>query len=248
MVGKLLLRGMLAGLIAGVLMFAFAHTFGEPLVDQAIGFEEAAAQAAGEAAEPELVSRTTQAGIGLFTGIMAYSIAVGGLFALVFAFVQGRVSSLGARGTSMVIALAAFVSVVIVPNIKYPANPPAVGSPDTIGVRTELFFLMIVVAIAALIAAVSLGRRLSQRFGAWNGTVAAGLAYVVFIGLVQYLLPAINEVPENYPAMLLWNFRTTTIGMHVILWAAVGLVFGVFAERQLGVPAGVRRSAAPVLH
>ncbi|MDM9645132.1 CbtA family protein [Rhizobium sp. S163] len=248
MVGKLLLRGMLAGLIAGVLVFAFAHTFGEPLVDQAIGFEEAAAQAAGEAAEPELVSRATQAGIGLFTGVMAYSIAVGGIFALIFAFVQGRVSSLGARGTSAVIAAAAFVAIVIVPNIKYPANPPAVGNPDTIGVRTELFFLMIVVSIAALIAAISLARRLAPRFGAWNGAIIAGFAYVLFIGVVQYLLPVINEVPENYSALVLWQFRTTSIGMHAILWTVIGLAFGALAERKLAVASAVRRPAAPVLH
>jgi hypothetical protein len=247
MVGKLLLRGMLAGLIAGVLVFAFAHTFGEPLVDQAIGFEEAAAQAAGEAAEPELVSRATQAGIGLFTGVMAYSLAIGGLFALVFAFVQGRFSGLSARATSAVISIAAFVAVVLVPNIKYPANPPAVGNPDTIGVRTELFFLMIVVSIAALVAAIVLARRLAPRLGAWNGAIAAGLAYVVFIGLVQYLLPPINEVPENYSAMVLWRFRTTSIGMHVILWAVLGLVFGALAERRLGAGASAR-THAPVFH
>ncbi|WP_112944406.1 MULTISPECIES: CbtA family protein [unclassified Rhizobium] len=248
MVGRLLLRGMLAGLIAGVLVFAFAHTFGEPLVDQAIGFEEAAAQAAGEAAEPELVSRATQAGIGLFTGVMAYAIAVGGIFALIFAFVQGRVSSLSARGTSAGIAAAAFVAIVIVPNIKYPANPPAVGNPDTIGVRTELFFLMIVVSIAALIAAISLARRLAPRFGAWNGAIMAGFAYVLFIGVVQYLLPAINEVPENYSALVLWQFRTTSIGMHAILWTVIGLAFGALAERKLAVASAVRRPAAPVLH
>ncbi len=248
MVGKLLLRGMLAGLIAGILVFAFAHTFGEPLVDQAIGFEEAAAQAAGEPAEPELVSRATQAGIGLFTGTMAYSIAIGGIFALVFAYVQGRVSRLGARATSAVLAIFGFVAIVLVPNIKYPGNPPAVGNPDTIGVRTELFFLMIVVSIAALVAAVSLARRLAPRFGAWNGAIAAGLAYVVFIGLVQYLLPAINEVPETYSAMVLWSFRTTTIGMHVVLWAVIGLVFGALAERKIGVSSGVRRTGAPVFH
>lgn len=243
MVGKLLLRGMLAGLISGVLVFAFAHTFGEPLVDQAIAFEEAASQAAGEAAEPEIVSRATQAGIGLFTGVMAYSVAIGGLFALVFAFVQGRFSSLSARGTSAVIAAAAFVAVVLVPNIKYPANPPAVGNPDTIGVRTELFFLMIVVSIAALVAAFALARRLAPRFGAWNGAIVAGLAYVVFIGLVEYLLPPINEVPENYSALVLWHFRTTSIGMHVILWSALGLVFGALAERKLESKAGLRTHA-----
>ncbi|OHV19817.1 hypothetical protein EOS93_11705 [Rhizobium sp. RMa-01] len=238
MVGNLLLRGMLAGLIAGFLVFAFAHTFGEPLVDSAIAFEEASAQATGEAAEPEIVSRAMQAGPGLFTGVMAHSIAVGGLFALAFAFVHGRVGSLSARGTSAVIAIFAFVAIVLVPAIKYPANPPAVGNADTIGVRTELFFLMIVVSLAALIAAVALSRRLSERFGLWNGAIIAGIAYLVFIGLVLYLLPPINEVPENFSAMVLWRFRTTTLAMHAILWATLGLGFGALAEKRLAVKGG----------
>ncbi|MBB5667421.1 hypothetical protein GGE68_005667 [Rhizobium leguminosarum] len=248
MVGNLLLRGMLAGLVAGILVFAFAHIFGEPQVDAAIAFEEASAQAAGEAAEPEIVSRATQAGLGLFTGVMAYSIAVGGLFALAFAFVHGRVSSLSARGTSAVIALAAFVAIVLVPAIKYPANPPAVGNADTIGVRTELFFLMIVVSLAALIAAVTLSRRLSERFGLWNSAIIAGIAYLVFIGLVLYLLPPINEVPENFSAMVLWRFRTTTLAMHAILWATLGLAFGALAEKRLAVKNGQRSRPARAFH
>ncbi|MBY5739535.1 CbtA family protein [Rhizobium leguminosarum] len=240
MVGNLLLRGMLAGLIAGILVFAFAHTFGEPLVDAAIAFEEASAQAAGEVAEPEIVSRAMQAGPGLFIGVTAYSVAVGGLFSLAFAFVHGRLGSLSPRGTSAVIAIAAFVAIVLVPGIKYPANPPAVGNPDTIGVRTELFFLMIFVSVASLIAAVALSRRLAGRFGLWDGAIIAGIAYLVFIGVVLYLLPPINEVPENFSAMVLWRFRTTTLGMHAILWAALGLVFGALAERRLAVKGGLR--------
>ncbi len=243
MVGNLLLRGMIAGAIAGILVFAFAHTFGEPLVDQAIAFEEAAATAAGEAAEPEIVSRATQAGIGLFTGVMAYGIAVGGLFALAFAFVHGRFSKLSARGTAAVIALAAFVAIILVPGIKYPANPPAVGNPDTIGVRTELFFLMIVVSVGALVAAVAFARNLAVRFGIWNGSIIAGIAYIVFIGAVQYLLPPINEVPENYSAAVLWSFRTTSLGMHVVLWSVLAVVFGFLAEKRLETRSPVGRPA-----
>ena len=243
MVGNLLLRGMIAGAIAGILVFAFAHTFGEPLVDQAIAFEEAAATAAGEAAEPEIVSRATQASIGLFTGVMAYGIAVGGLFALAFAFVHGRFSKLSARGTAAVIALAAFVAIILVPGIKYPANPPAVGNPDTIGVRTELFFLMIVVSVGALVAAVAFARNLAVRFGIWNGSIIAGIAYIVFIGVVQYLLPPINEVPENYSAIVLWRFRITSLGMHVVLWSVLAVVFGMLAEKRLASQGTVGRPA-----
>ncbi|MCZ3380319.1 CbtA family protein [Rhizobium sp. AG207R] len=233
MVGRLLLRGMIVGALAGIFVFAFAHIFGEPLVDWAIGFEEKAAQAAGEAPEPEIVSRATQAGIGLFTGSVIFSTAIGGLFALVFSFVYGRISPLGARGTAALLALAAFMTISLVPDIKYPANPPAVGNPDTIGARTELFFIMIVASIVGMIVAVGFGRRLAARYGSWNGAIIAGIGYIVFIALIQYLLPSINEVPEQFSAVVLWRFRITSLGMHAILWATLGLAFGAWAERQL---------------
>ena len=86
MVGPLLLRGMLVGVFAGLRAFGFARIFGEPQVDRAIAFEEQMNQSKGEVPEPELVSRETQAGLGLFTGVIVYGAAVGGLFSLVFRF------------------------------------------------------------------------------------------------------------------------------------------------------------------
>jgi hypothetical protein len=234
MVGILLLRGMLVGVLAGILVFAFAHTFGEPLVDRAIAFEEQMSQAAGEAAEPELVSRATQAGLGLFTGIAIYSVAIGGLFALVFSFVYGRISPFGARGTAALLAAAAFIAIAVVPDLKYPANPPAVGNPDTIGVRTELFFIMLVISIAAMAFCVRLLRNLLPRYGVWNAAIISGVVFIVVIGLVQYLMPVINEVPEQFSAVVLWRFRIASLGMHAILWTTLGLAFGAWAERSLG--------------
>lgn len=233
MVGRLLLRGMLVGVLAGIFIFIFARIFGEPLVDWAIGFEEKAAQAAGEATEPEIVSRATQAGLGLFTGAMIFATAVGGLFALVFAFVYGRIGALSARGTAALLAVGAFVAISLVPVLKYPANPPAVGNPETIGARTELFFIMIVASVVGLIVAVGFGRRLAARFGIWNGAILAGIGYIAFIALIQSLLPAINEVPEQFSAAVLWQFRIASLAMHAILWTTLGLVFGAWAEHDL---------------
>ena len=80
MVGKLLLRGMLVGVIAGLLAFGFARIFGEPQVERAIAFEAQMSHVHGEASEPELVGREMQAGLGLFVGVIVYSAAIGGLF------------------------------------------------------------------------------------------------------------------------------------------------------------------------
>jgi predicted cobalt transporter CbtA len=232
MVGNLLLRGMLVGIFAGILAFGVAKIYGEPQVDRAIAFEEQTAQAAGEAPEPEIVSRATQASIGLLTGVLVYGASIGGLFSLVFAYTFGRISNFGPRGTAALLALAGFVAIVLVPDIKYPANPPSVGNPDTIGARTELFFVMLVISVAALTACVALARRLWAQYGGWNASIIAGLAFIVVIAIAQYALPAINEVPEKFSADLLWRFRTAALAIQVVLWTTIGLVFGAVVERS----------------
>ncbi|RQZ08108.1 hypothetical protein DIE15_32975 [Burkholderia sp. Bp9031] len=231
MVGKLLMRGMLAGIAAGLLTFGFARIVGEPQVDQAISFEEKTDAAKGEAPEPELVSRHTQAGVGLLTGVVTYGAAFGGLFSLVFAYAYGRGSRLPARPLAAWLALAAFVALVIVPNLKYPANPPSVGDPDTIGYRTGLFFLMIAISVATMVFSVSVRRHLLAKLGQWNASIVAGLVFVAIIAAVQIGLPSVSELPADFPAVLLWKFRVAAIGMQALMWTTIGLLFGAWVER-----------------
>jgi predicted cobalt transporter CbtA len=249
MTGGLLLRGMLVGLVAAMLSFCFLKLAGEPSVDRAIAFEaamdEAKAKAkADEAAakgqpapveqeEPELVSRPVQAGIGLLTGVTVYSTAFGGLFALVFAAAYRRMADLGPRATSALLAVVGFVAVYVTPMLKYPANPPSVGLPETIGMRTGLYFAMILISLAAIIAAGMLRNRLKPRFGVWNSALIAGGAYIVVMAVVAFALPTVNEVPEDFPATVLWQFRIASLGGQLIMWTTLGLLFGALAERQL---------------
>jgi len=233
MVGTLLMRGMLVGLAAGLLGFAFAEIFGEPQVDLAISFEGAMCLLRGQAPEPELVSREVQSTIGLLTGVVVYGASFGGLFALVFAFATGRVGKIGPRGLAALLALAGFIAIVLVPDLKYPANPPSVGNPDTIGIRTEMFFLMIVISVAAMVAAVILLRRLYGRLGAWNSALIAGGAFMAAIIVAQLLLPDVNEVPAEFPAVVLWRFRAAALGIQLVMWTSLGLLFGWLTERSL---------------
>lgn len=247
MVGTLLLRGMLVGLLAGFLSFAFLRVAGEPAVDRAIAFEasldaakakvradEAAASglpAPPEEGEPELVSRPTQAGLGLFTGVAIYNTAFGGLFALVFALAYGRMGAFGPRVTSGLLALSGFVAVSLVPGLKYAANPPAIGAPETIGMRTALYFATILLSLAAAIAAWKLRAMLQRRHGGWNATLAAVATYLVGMGVLALALPSVSEVPEGFPADVLWRFRVASLGAQGIMWAVIGLGFGAWTER-----------------
>lgn len=246
MVGNLLLRGMLAGFVAGILAFCFAEIFGEPQVDRAIAFEEQMAQAAGDMQMPELVSRPVQSGIGLFAGVVVYGAAMGGLLALAFAYVQGRSSHLRPRATSLLLALGAFLTIAVVPDIKYPANPPSIGHPDTIVYRTELFLAMLVTSLVALVLAVALARRLQSRTGAWNAYLIAGAAFVAVIAITQILLPSINEVPDQFSAVVLWRFRLASLGIQLVIWATIGLLFGALTERGVAPPFGGMLSGWPI--
>ena len=163
--GSLLWRGMIVGFVAALLSFGILKVVGEPAVDRAIAFESAmdeakakaehdAAVAKGETPPPpeedyEIVSRPTQAGIGLFTGVTTYSIAFGGLFALAFAICYGRMGNWSPRVTSALLALSGFLAVYAVPILKYPANPPSIGNPDTIGLRTAIYFGMILLSLGS---------------------------------------------------------------------------------------------------
>ncbi|WP_213991785.1 CbtA family protein [Sodalis sp. dw_96] len=233
MVGNMLMRGMLIGLVAALLAFGFARVFGEPQVNRAIAFEEKMNAAKGEAPEPVLVSRGVQSSVGLLTGIIGYGVGIGGLFSLVFAYCYGRAGRISPRMLAVLIAAAGFLSIIIVPELKYPANPPSVGNPDTIGYRTELYFFMIVLSIAGLVLAIKLGRGLAARHGAWSASLLAGLFYIVVMGIVQSVLPAINEVPADFPAVVLWQFRVASLGIQLILWCVLGLAFGIMTERSL---------------
>ena len=259
MVRTLLIRGMLVGLVAGLLVFGFGKLFGEPQVDRAITFETAmdAAKAKADMAkgmpmpldEPELVSRAVQAGLGLFTGVAVYATAFGGLFALVFAFAYGRVGDLSPRTVSALLAAGGIVALYLVPNLKYPANPPSVGDPDTIGMRTGFYFLMMLISIAAMVAAILVRQRLAPRHGGWSASLIGAAGYVVVVVIAaNFVLPVVNEVPRAFPAVVLWRFRMASLGMQAIMWTTIGLLFGWLTERAVarrsGLPAAGRLRSA----
>ncbi|WP_406862186.1 CbtA family protein [Streptomyces sp. HUAS MG47] len=240
-VRNLLVRGMLAGLIAGLFAFAVAYVAGEPSVDASIAVEEAAA--AKEAAahpghheeEAELVSRTVQSTAGLATGVLVYGVALGGIAALAYCFLAGRVGRFTPRATAALTAGAAFVTVYLVPFLKYPATPPAVGNPDTIGKRTTLFFLMILLSVLLGVAATMLGRRLAPRLGNWNATLVALAGFVVAVVLACAVLPGNEDaVAEGFPAAVLWDFRLAALAVQATLWAVFAAAFGYLADRVAG--------------
>jgi hypothetical protein len=235
MTRSLLIRGMLAGLVAGLLAAGFAALIGETQVSHAISFEAQLRQLSGQPADPVLVSRSVQSSIGMLTGMTIYGVAFGGIFAIVFALAYGRLGAIRARATAALLAGGGLLGIYLVPGLKYPANPPSIGHPDTIGRRTELYVDMLLLSVVILVGAVLLGRYLlsHRRFRGWDAALLGGLAYITATTVVMITLPSVNEVPATFPATVLWHFRIASAGIQLVLWTSLALLFGVLAERVL---------------
>ena len=269
LVGGLVVRAALVGALGGLAAFVFAWIFAEPLIQMAIDYEggrgeaeSALVVAAGGTVEPEgeeLISRTLQGTLGIGVGMVAFGLGMGCLFAVVYCLAYGRVGRVSARALSLLVAGAGFLALYLVPFLKYPANPPAVGNDATIAARAGLYGVMVVASVVAAFAAVWLGRTLAARWGAWTATLVAGLAYVVVVGLVMVVMPSLGTLTANAgqvgplltetpqpltdpsgaivfpgfdPDVLYW-FRLYSVLAQAILWGVIGVAFAPLAERLI---------------
>ncbi len=243
-----LVRGLLAGLVAGLATFFVAHLVGEPHVERAIALEEVGAAASSQASDSHSteeeaghsheeesaghshddeeafeVSRENQSTWGLLTGALTVGVALGGLVALVAAGTLGRLGRLLPGQSTAVISLIGFVSVALVPFLKYPATPPAVGSGDTIGDRTALYFGFLLLSLAAALLATYAACRLRERLGTYGCVVAGAAAYLLIVIVAGQVFGGVNEVGD-FPGDTLWFFRLSSLFTLATMWGVLGVV------------------------
>ena len=239
-----LVRGLLAGLFAGLLAFGVAYVVGEPSVNAAIAVEESgshdhaadeAPAASGDtAAHDTVVPRSLQSTLGLLTATLVAGTTLGGVVGVLCALALGRFGTAGTRTTTLSVAAAGFVSVYVLPFVGYPPNPPAVGHADTIGIRTGLYFVLLAISLVAAVTAVVVGRRLATRWGTWYAVLAALGGYLAVTLLAIAVLPTYNEVPTDFPAVVLYEFRAASFVTQLTLWAALGVTLAELLHRLVG--------------
>ena len=268
-----LVRGLLAGLVGGVLAFGVASLVGEPSLDASISLEEAgsvaptpatdAAPAAagahthdegsahGEAVavhshggETE-VPRSLQSTAGLLTGTALLGVALGGLVGVGAGVSVGRLGRLGVRGTSIATAATGFVVLYAVPFLAYPPNPPAVGHADTIGHRTMLYFTMVGLSIAFAAIGLIAWKGLGPRVGGWPAGLIAVAGYVIVAGVTIALMPSYNEVPDDFPAQVLFEFRQGSLLTQLALWTGIGVTLAELTHRLVTSRSSAARPTEP---
>jgi len=203
---RVILRGALSGFVAGVLGFIFARIFAEPVINKAIAYEsgrDAVLAALNHAAGrpiapdgPEIFSRSVQSTIGIATGIIAFSVAMGALIAVAYLVLHGRFST-RPRNLAWMIAGFGFLGVYLLPFVKYPANPPAIGHSFTIHTRGALYLTMVASSLILLGLAIWLARMLVPRFGMTGAVVLAAVAFLVAYGVLIGLLPSLGNLAAN---------------------------------------------------
>lgn len=233
MVGRGALAGTVAGLAAGVTSYVLV----EPVIRKAIEAEEARSSAAtaGHAEEhaEEIVSRAGQEG-GLLLAFVITGLAIGILFAVAYAMLHR--GDLELRGDadpwrrSLLLAGGGFLGAVLLPFLRYPANPPGVGDPATIGTRTWTWVAAIVIGIAVVAAAVQVARWLSERGAAVPVRQLAAAATVVAGLALLWVLPANNDEIPGDVAGLLWDFRVRSLAASAVLWGVLGAAFGLAGQ------------------
>lgn len=209
--------GALAGAIAGFFAFIFARILVEPLIQNAIDYESArdvvqetvdkALVAAGKAglvpppgADVDIFTRGIQRNIGIATGMILIGVAFGLLMAATYRvvlYISKGDPKLSIRATLLVIGIVGWLAVYMVPALKYPANPPAIGHPWTIHARGNLYLGTVLISVVLMIVAAYFCRYLATKMGIWNAVAVAGLCFIAAMCIVFAALPSLGSLADN---------------------------------------------------
>jgi hypothetical protein len=254
-IGHLVIKGAICGLLAGLVAGAFAFIFAEPLIDHAIAteYQRAAAEAAARGATlpPEVFSRQTQRA-GLVVATAAVSTAFGALFGMLFYGLSRQRQRASHWALALSLGTALFLGYYLVPFIRYPANPPGVGDPNTIAQRSSATLLATVIGVLAVAAAWRLNAWLRERevFEPVRH-LAATVIFLAMVGGTYSILPD-NTDTVQVPATLLWNFRLLSVTTQLLLWGTLAVSFGLWVEwsarRRSSIPGGAQTRAAGAGH
>ena len=216
-----------SGAIAGTILAIINLGLVEPYIDSAIALETQRKISSGENVDmAELVHyRVWQKGGAIAAGAV-YGISLGALFGIIFAY--GRKALPGDNNKKKALFLAGvlwFVLYLMVA-IKYPANPPAVGDPETIYYRQSLYVGYLAISgFTALALAITWKR---VQFG--SKKILFPLIYAAVMIVAYVVLPP-NPDKISISMDLIHTFRVVTALTIGLFWGILAIVFGSLWDR-----------------
>jgi predicted cobalt transporter CbtA len=224
---------LLSGAIAGTLLGLINQVIVEPYIDKAIGIETQREINAGKIIDPsqQLQYRMWQKG-GEVAASTIYGISLSALFGIVFVYSRNSLPGSNNKKKALVLTGIMFVVLFLIPTLKYPANPPAVGNPDTIYYRESLYVGFIAISgfsslALALLYIKKLVKNINRPSKSKENIAIPVLLYVIIMGSAYLLLPP-NPDRITIPIDLVTNFRIASAFTIGIFWGLMGIILGSF--------------------
>lgn len=229
--GQLLGRIVAAGAVAGTLAGVFSLLVTERSIAAALALEEARAAADGHDRD-EMFSRGVQL-VGGFLGTVIAGMVLAVVFAAVYALVRHRLPGRTDLARVALLAGIGFGIVAVLPALKIPPNPPAVGDPETVGTRTAIYGAVLICGgITAMLLSALVSALRSRDVSVAATSAAAAAALAVLVTLVLVLIPGSPDtIAADVPASLVWNFRIESLGQMAVLWTTLGVGGGWLLDR-----------------
>jgi predicted cobalt transporter CbtA len=218
-----IISGALAGAIHGTVNFAIV----EPYLDQAIGIENENLFASGDEEDnPQFWAdyeeyRVWQKSGQVLAG-MILGIAMGSLFGIVYALSRNSLPGKNDVTKAVILAGIMWLTIYLIPFLKYPANPPTVGDAETVVLRSILYISFIAISGFGALGFYKLSQKL-QRDKKYLGI----LGYVIFIVIAFFVMPE-NPDEVTAPMNLVNEFRLMSVLGVTSFWISVGFILGLF--------------------
>ena len=221
-----LISGAFAGIIHGTVNFAIV----EPYLDQSIGIENQNLFATGE--EKDTLEfwveyegyRTWQKSGQILSGVILGT-SLGALFGIVFILFRGSLPGNNDVKKAIVLAGIMWFTMFVIPFLKYPANPPTAGDPETVALRSILYISLITISGLGIAIFYKLSERLKN-----NRKLVTLISYGVFISIIFTAMPE-NPDKITAPENLVEGFRTMSFIGVTSFWVSLGVIFGFFCNR-----------------
>jgi predicted cobalt transporter CbtA len=218
----------LAGAIAGAILGIINQGIVEPYVDAAIDIENQNAIAAGELFDPNdyAAYRLWQKGGEIAAGTIL-GMSLGALFGIVFAYSRSSLPGSSNKKKALILAGVMWFVLFLVPALKYPANPPAVGDPETIYYRQSLY-----IAYLAISGFSALGLAIVfRKMGPMQSKKILVPAIYGLIMIVAYFGMPPNPDEIAAPMDLVTTFRFASAFTMSIFWGLLGMILGTLWDR-----------------
>jgi predicted cobalt transporter CbtA len=219
---------LLAGAIAGTILGAINQVAVEPYIDHAVELEMQNTNQSSQIINPAEFTayRLWQRGGEIVAGTIL-GLSIGSLFGIVFAYTHSSVPGSNNKKKALKVAGIMWFVLFLMPALKYPANPPAVGDPETIYYRQSLYVAFLVISGSSALGLAFLYRKM----GALNIKKAIiPAAYAAIISGAYLAMPA-NPDPINAPMDLVIGFRITSAITISMFWGLLGVIFGTFWDK-----------------